>query len=132
MKFNFKVINGICGGGDFFVNKIFVLLFFFLFELNMVDVDSNGGLWKVEEFWFLVIDNMVNFIFVRLGENLSCSVVIGNVEVGLEDDYLIFEVVDKLWMRVVYFYVLVVFFGIVVLVVVVVYVLGFLRSRKLK
>lgn len=132
LKFNLKVINGTCGGGDPPANKILVSLLPSSSELNTVDVDSNGGLWKAEELRFLAIDNTVNLTFARLGENSSCSVVIGNVEVGLEDDYLISEAADKLWTRVVYLYALVAFFGIVALAVAVAHVLGSLRSRKLK
>lgn len=102
-------------------------------ESNEVHIHSNGGLWKAEELRFTAVNSTVNLTFTNIGsKHSSCSVTIGNVEVGLEDDYLIAEAADKLWTRVLYLYALLAFVGVLVLAILVVHVVGSLRNRKRK
>jgi hypothetical protein len=132
LKFNVKV-SGTCVAGERqpTPNKLLVSLIPSSSELNMIDVDSNGGLWKAEEIRFSAANSTVNLTFASVDGDPSCNVVIGNIEVGLQDDYLISEAAGKLRKRLVYLYALVAFLGTVALAVSVAYVVGSLRSRKL-
>ncbi|KAG0607368.1 hypothetical protein M758_8G023000 [Ceratodon purpureus] len=132
LKFNVKV-NGTCVAGELqpAQNKLLVSLTPSSSELNFINVDSNDGLWKAEEIKFLAFDSTVNLTFASLDGHPSCSVVIGNIEVGLEDDYLKSVAAGKLRKRLVYLYTLVALFGTVALAVSIAFVVGSLRSRKL-
>ena len=132
LKFIVKA-NGTCVAGDRqpAPNKLLVSLTPSSSESNMIDVDGNGGLWKAEEIRFTAVGSTVNLTFATLDGDPSCSVVIGNIELGLEADYLISEAAGKLRKRLVYLYALVAIFGTVALAVSVAYVVGSVRSRKL-
>jgi len=128
LKFNVKV-SGNCGPAA----MVLASLLPSSSESNEVHIHSNAGLWKAEELRFTAVSNTVNLTFANIGsKHSSCSVTIGNVEVGLEDDYLIAEAADKLWTRVLYVYALLAFVGALVLAILVVHVVSSLSNRKRK
>lgn len=126
LKFNVKV-NGTCVAGD----TLLVSLTPSSSEMNAIDVGSNGGLWKAEEIRFLAPASAVNLTFASRNRDSSCNVVVGNVELGLDDDYLISDSASKLRKRLVYLYALVALLGTVALAVSGAFVVGSVRSRKL-
>lgn len=102
-------------------------------ESNVFHTHSNDGLWTAEELRFSAVGETVNITFANIGSVRSnCSVAISNVEVGLEDDYLVFMAAYKLWTRVLLLYALVSIFGVLAFAILVMHIVGSLRTRKLK